>query len=62
MDPAQFLGIDIDKIVAALFIVSQNTGAYMSEIVRGGIVSYRYKRDNLKLPRSNWYDTYTNNV
>jgi len=36
---AQFLGIDIDKIVAALFIVSINTGAYMSEIVRGGIVS-----------------------
>lgn len=36
---AQFLGIDINKIVAALFIVSINTGAYMSEIVRGGIVS-----------------------
>ncbi|MBU5455069.1 amino acid ABC transporter permease [Caproiciproducens sp. MSJ-32] len=36
---AQFLGIDINRIVAALFIVSINTGAYMSEIVRGGIVS-----------------------
>ncbi|EOR21135.1 polar amino acid ABC transporter inner membrane subunit [Clostridium sartagoforme AAU1] len=36
---AQFLGIDINKIVAALFIVSINTGAYMSEIVRGGIIS-----------------------
>ena len=36
---AQFLGIDINKIVAALLIVSINTGAYMSEIVRGGIVS-----------------------
>ena len=34
---AQFFGIDINKIVAALFIVSINTGAYMSEIVRGGI-------------------------
>ena len=32
-------GIDIDRIFAALFIVSINTGAYMSEIVRGGIVS-----------------------
>lgn len=31
--------INIDRIVAALFIVSINTGAYMSEIVRGGIIS-----------------------
>ena len=31
--------IDIDRTVAALFIVSINTGAYMSEIVRGGIIS-----------------------
>ncbi|AVQ17904.1 MULTISPECIES: amino acid ABC transporter permease [Fusobacterium] len=31
--------IDIDRIAAALFIVSINTGAYMSEIVRGGIIS-----------------------
>jgi len=32
-------GIDMDRIAAAIFIVSINTGAYMSEIVRGGIVS-----------------------
>lgn len=32
-------GIDMDRIGAAIFIVSINTGAYMSEIVRGGIVS-----------------------
>lgn len=32
-------GIDMNKVYAALFIVSINTGAYMSEIVRGGIVS-----------------------
>lgn len=36
---AQAFGIDINRITAALFIVSINTGAYMSEIVRGGIVS-----------------------
>lgn len=36
---AQALGIDMDKFAAAIFIVSINTGAYMSEIVRGGIVS-----------------------
>lgn len=29
--------IDLNRTVAALFIVSINTGAYMSEIVRGGI-------------------------
>ncbi|MGI6686398.1 MAG: amino acid ABC transporter permease [Bacillota bacterium] len=32
-------GLDIDRLAAAIFIVSINTGAYMSEIVRGGIVS-----------------------
>lgn len=32
-------GIDMNRLSAALFIVSINTGAYMSEIVRGGIVS-----------------------
>ncbi len=32
-------GITLDKIPAGLFIVSINTGAYMSEIVRGGIIS-----------------------
>jgi len=31
--------IDMNVTVAAIFIVSINTGAYMSEIVRGGIVS-----------------------
>lgn len=36
---AMAFGIDMDKIVAGIFIVSINTGAYMSEIVRGGIVS-----------------------
>jgi len=32
-------GIDMDRLYAAIFIVSINTGAYMSEIIRGGIVS-----------------------
>jgi putative lysine transport system permease protein len=32
-------GIDMNPIHAAIFIVSINTGAYMSEIIRGGIVS-----------------------
>ncbi|WP_066896130.1 amino acid ABC transporter permease [Clostridium nigeriense] len=36
---AAAFGIDINAIVAGLFIVSINTGAYMAEIVRGGIVS-----------------------
>ena len=36
---AQAFGIDMNKITAAIFIVSINTGAYMSEIIRGGIVS-----------------------
>lgn len=35
---AQF-GIEINRIYAAIFIVSINTGAYMAEIVRGGIIS-----------------------
>ncbi|UQF10921.1 ABC transporter permease subunit [Vagococcus lutrae] len=34
---AQAFGIDLNRILAALFIVSINTGAYMTEIVRGGI-------------------------
>lgn len=33
------MGVDMDRVAAAIFIVSINTGAYMSEIVRGGIVS-----------------------
>lgn len=31
--------IDMDRMFAAFFIVSINTGAYMAEIVRGGIIS-----------------------
>lgn len=31
--------IDMNRLSAAIFIVSINTGAYMAEIVRGGIVS-----------------------
>ena len=36
---AAAFGINVNAIVAGLFIVSINTGAYMAEIVRGGIVS-----------------------
>lgn len=36
---AEALGINMDKYAAAIFIVSINTGAYMAEIVRGGIIS-----------------------
>lgn len=36
---AILFGFDMDRIVAALLIVSINTGAYMSEVVRGGILS-----------------------
>ncbi|HLS53348.1 MAG TPA: amino acid ABC transporter permease, partial [Tissierellaceae bacterium] len=32
-------GIQLNRTFAAIFIVSINTGAYMAEIVRGGIVS-----------------------
>lgn len=32
-------GVQINRLAAAIFIVSINTGAYMAEIVRGGIVS-----------------------
>ncbi|MFJ5714220.1 amino acid ABC transporter permease [Neobacillus sp. NPDC093127] len=32
-------GMDMNRIYAAILIVSINTGAYMSEIIRGGIVS-----------------------
>lgn len=34
---AMLFSINMDRLVAALIIVSINTGAYMSEIVRGGI-------------------------
>jgi putative lysine transport system permease protein len=36
---AQAFDIQMNRLVAAIFIVSINTGAYMAEIVRGGIVS-----------------------
>lgn len=36
---AQALNWDMDRFAAAILIVSVNTGAYMSEIVRGGIIS-----------------------
>ena len=36
---AQAFGINLDRTLAAIFIVSINTGAYMTEIVRGGILS-----------------------
>lgn len=32
-------GWDLNRIAAAIFIVSINTGAYITEIVRGGIIS-----------------------
>lgn len=35
-------GIFLNKIFAGMFVVSINTGAYMSEIVRGGIISIDY--------------------
>lgn len=36
---ALLFGIHMDRLFAAIFIVSINTGAYMAEIVRGGIIS-----------------------
>lgn len=36
---AQAFGINLDRTLAAIFIVSINTGAYMTEIVRGGIIA-----------------------
>ncbi|OFI49071.1 amino acid ABC transporter permease [Floricoccus tropicus] len=36
---AQAFGINMDRTLAGLIIVSINTGAYMSEIVRGGILA-----------------------
>jgi putative lysine transport system permease protein len=35
----QALNLDMSPLLAGIFIVSINTGAYMAEIVRGGIVS-----------------------
>ena len=36
---AGVFGIQLNRLYAAIFIVSINTGAYMAEIVRGGIVA-----------------------
>lgn len=36
---AQAFDINMNRLFAAIFVVSINTGAYMSEIVRGGIIS-----------------------
>ncbi len=36
---AQYVGVFMDTTFAAIFIISINTGAYMAEIIRGGIVS-----------------------
>lgn len=36
---AALFDIHLNNIIAGIFIVSINTGAYMSEIVRGGIIS-----------------------
>ncbi|KXT73876.1 Amino acid ABC transporter, glutamine-binding protein/permease protein [Streptococcus sp. DD10] len=36
---AQAFGLNLDRTLAAIFIVSINTGAYMTEIVRGGILA-----------------------
>lgn len=35
----QYLGLDMDHTTAAIFVISINTGAYMAEIIRGGIIS-----------------------
>ena len=35
----ELFGIDMSPMFAGIFIVSVNTGAYMAEIVRGGIIS-----------------------
>ena len=36
---AQYLGLNMNELYAAVLIISVNTGAYMAEIVRGGILS-----------------------
>jgi putative lysine transport system permease protein len=36
---AIMFGLDMSSLVAALFIISINTGAYLAEVVRGGIIS-----------------------
>ena len=36
---SQYLGLNLPAMTAAFLVVSINTGAYMAEIVRGGILS-----------------------
>ncbi len=36
---AAIFNITLDRLIAGMFIISINTGAYMAEIVRGGIIS-----------------------
>ena len=36
---AQYAGIYMEPMFAAIFIISINTGAYMAEIIRGGVIS-----------------------
>lgn len=36
---AQYAGFFMDTTFAAIFVISINTGAYMAEIIRGGIIS-----------------------
>ncbi len=36
---AEMFGLDMSPLVAGIVVVSINTGAYMAEIVRGGIIS-----------------------
>ncbi len=35
----QYMGIDLPSTTAAIMVISINTGAYMAEIIRGGIIS-----------------------
>lgn len=35
----QYMGLDMNHTAAAIFVISINTGAYMAEIIRGGIIS-----------------------
>ncbi len=35
----QYMGLDMPALTAAIVIISINTGAYMAEIIRGGIIS-----------------------
>lgn len=43
-------GKTLPLVPAGIFIVSINTGAYMSEIVRGGIISIEKDRRRALMP------------